>query len=69
MSEEIKNLVDTEIDYAQLIGQQSPKNILIRNHFYFNEEITEDSIGYLSEKELLKLINEIENLPKLRSHM
>lgn len=33
------------------------------------KEITEDSIGYLSEKELLKLINEIENLPRLRSHM
>lgn len=32
------------------------------------KEITEDSIGYLSEKELLKLINEIENFPKLRSH-
>jgi len=32
------------------------------------KEITEDSIGYLSEKSLLKLINEIENYPKLRSH-
>ena len=32
------------------------------------KEITEDSIGYLSEKELLRLINEIENLPKLKSH-
>lgn len=32
------------------------------------KEITEDSIGYLSEKELLRLINEIESLPKLSSH-
>lgn len=32
------------------------------------KEITEDSVGYLSEKDLFKLINEIENLPKLRSH-
>lgn len=32
------------------------------------KEITEDSIGYLSERDLLKLINEIENFPKLRSH-
>jgi hypothetical protein len=32
------------------------------------KEITEDSIGYLSEKELIRLINEIENFPKLRSH-
>lgn len=32
------------------------------------KEITEDSVGYLSEKDLLQLINEIENLPKLRSH-
>ena len=32
------------------------------------KEITEDSIGYLSEKELIRLINEIENLPKLKSH-
>ena len=32
------------------------------------KEITEDSIGYLSEKDLLRLINEIENFPKLKSH-
>lgn len=32
------------------------------------KEITEDSIGYLSEKDLIRLINEIENFPKLRSH-
>ena len=32
------------------------------------KEITEDSVGYLSEKDLLKLINEIENYPKLKSH-
>lgn len=54
MSEEIKNLTDAEIDYAQLIGQQSPKNILIRNHFYFNEEITEDST-----KNLILSLNEL----------
>lgn len=54
MSEENKNLVDTEIDYAQLIGQQSPKNILIRNHLYFNEEITEDST-----KNLILSLNEL----------
>lgn len=33
------------------------------------KEITEDSIGYLSEQDLLKLINEIENYPKLKSHI
>lgn len=32
------------------------------------KEITEDSVGYLSEKDLLNLINEIENFPKLKSH-
>ena len=32
------------------------------------KEISEGSIGYLSEKQLLKLINEIENYPKLRSY-
>jgi hypothetical protein len=32
------------------------------------KEITEDSVGYLSEKDLIRLINEIENLPRLRSH-
>ena len=31
-------------------------------------EITEDSIGYLSEKDLIRLINEIENFPRLKSH-
>ena len=32
------------------------------------KEITEDSVGYLSEIDLLRLINEIENFPKLRSY-
>lgn len=31
-------------------------------------EITENSVGYLSENDLLKLINEIENYPKLRTY-
>jgi len=32
------------------------------------KEITVDSIGYLSEKELISLINEIETFPKLKSY-
>ena len=32
------------------------------------KEITDDSIGYLSDIELLKLVDEIETLPKLSSH-
>lgn len=32
------------------------------------KEITEDSIGYLSEEDLLKTVSEIESFPKLKSH-
>lgn len=32
------------------------------------KDITDDSVGYLSEEDLIRLINEIENLPKLKSH-
>lgn len=31
------------------------------------KEISEDSVGYLSEQELFKLINEIEHYPKLKA--